>query len=881
MTATAPITRGRQCDTAEIVRACGLIFEPGQVTELRALEATVGGDRFAQTYSGYFNDWDKLATAAAAIQTAGNIYIIPNPVNPGLLARRVNKIGPAKKSPLTSDKDIVRRRWLLIDCDPIRPAGIASTDAEHKAAIDRAHAVAEYLRSRGWPGPIVGDSGNGGHLMYRIDEPDADDGLIEKCLAALQDLAGDAGDTGVQVDVTCSNPARLWKLYGTLSGKGDADAAAIGRPQRMARILEAPEKPEVVPHDLLVELAAEAPKPAEPATGQHNGKAFDLAGWIRNHKLPVKEPEPWQGGTRWVFPVCPFNADHANGSAVIVQGSGGKIGFRCHHNGCRGNDWHKLREMFEPDAYRHRGNGAARRSNGQHRTDDVEQSTDGRTPDPFSGPPIPLEPAKPPALESGIFPGVIGEMIDAATDALEVPRELPAVFALASLAIAGQGRWSVRPERDYFEPLPFWSACGLPSGSRKSEAMRQMMQWAWDWQREKAAALAAEIKQATADDAILTGRIKALRQKAAKVKDETEFALLKSQADALEKDRKLIPVAPRILAEDITAEHLGTMMSLHGGRMGIISDESGPLDNWGGRYYTGGGANIDLALKGYSGMFCAVDRGSRPTILLTRPLLTIGLSPQPSVIAALASNEVYRRRGLPGRVWFFMPVSPLGFRQLNGDPIPDETKEQYKRRLVELLETPTAPDGYPRALSFSPDAWRMWKDFALEIERMMQPDKALERMTDWAGKLPGGVARVAALFHLAIHGSDAIRVDEIAADSMTRAIALARVAIEHAKVVFEGMDATGTLEAAKRVLRQAQNPKARQDRRERYGDPSIVSLRDLWNPNRGTYASVAEFDEVLGCLLDHNCLAELPNSECGKPGRPSRRFRIHPALEAE
>jgi hypothetical protein len=116
--------------------------------------------------------------------------------------------------------------------------------------------------------------------------------------------------------------------------------------------------------DLLAALATEAPKPAESddgngqhgGNGKYNGKAFDLARWIRNQNLNVKEPEPWRGGTRWVFPVCPFNSDHANGSAAIVQRSGGQIGFKCHHNSCTGNDWHKLRERFEPDAYRHNSN---------------------------------------------------------------------------------------------------------------------------------------------------------------------------------------------------------------------------------------------------------------------------------------------------------------------------------------------------------------------------------------------------------------------------------------------------------------------------------------------------------------------------------------------
>jgi hypothetical protein len=513
---------------------------------------------------------------------------------------------------------------------------------------------------------------------------------------------------------------------------------------------------------------------------------------------------------------------------------------------------------------------------------DAPKSADKTQADLFNGPPIPLEPPKPPELQSGIFPGVFGEMVDGISAAVEVPPELAAVFVLASLAIAVQGRFSVRPESDYFEPLCFWAVCALPSGSRKSEVMRLATQWAWTWQREKYAGMEAEIKAATANDAILTGRIKAIRQKAAKAKDETEFALLKSQADTLEKERLPIPVAPRILTEDVTPEHLGTMLSQHAERMGIISDESGPLDNWSGRYYSHGGANLDLALKCYSGIFAAVDRGSRPAVQLAHPLFTVGLSPQPAVIANLVSNDLYRRRGLPGRMWIFVPQSTLGFRRLNGNPIRDEIKERYAQRLTALLETPTPPDGHPHPLSLIGDAWRAWKNFAVEIEAMMRPGGSLERMTDWAGKLPGGTARVAGLFHLAVHGPDALRVDVIELDSMTRAIALARVAIGHAKIVFDSMSGTSELESARQVWREVQGAKQRQDRQERYGDSGIISARDLWHPHRGSFKSVLEFEPVIRLLVDHNHLAELPNSEIGKAGRPSRRFRIHAsASEAE
>ena len=152
-------------DTQHIVEAVRLIVGDGNVTELRALDATVGGDRYPATYSGYFNDPEKLAQAAATIRTAKGIYITPNPVKPALLARANNRLRRMSKGDnSTSDHDIIARRWLLIDCDASRPAGISASDEEHEAAIERCRDIYAHLNSRGWPDPIAADSGNGGHL---------------------------------------------------------------------------------------------------------------------------------------------------------------------------------------------------------------------------------------------------------------------------------------------------------------------------------------------------------------------------------------------------------------------------------------------------------------------------------------------------------------------------------------------------------------------------------------------------------------------------------------------------------------------------------------------------------------------------------------------
>jgi hypothetical protein len=93
------------------------------------------------------------------------------------------------------------------------------------------------LRDQGWPEPVVGDSGNGYHLLYRIDLPN-DRGSLELVKGVLEALAFKFSDEAVEVDTTTCNAARIWKLYGTTARKGD-DAG--DRPHRRSRLLKVPE----------------------------------------------------------------------------------------------------------------------------------------------------------------------------------------------------------------------------------------------------------------------------------------------------------------------------------------------------------------------------------------------------------------------------------------------------------------------------------------------------------------------------------------------------------------------------------------------------------------------------------------------------------------
>jgi hypothetical protein len=329
-------------DAAMIAHAAATLFAPGTVVELRIPTTPRQG-----VVSGYFDSAPQFVQAAVAWSgTVPGIYSTINPCVPALLARAANRLKERAKT-TTSDRDVVQRRWFPLDFDPVRPADISATDAEHVCALARAQACTDWLTQRGWPAPVAADSGNGGHRLYQIDLPNDDDSraLVQHCLEAL---ALYFTDSVVALDVSVFNAARIWKVYGTMACKGDD---LPERPHRLSQILDIPTPVEPVSRRHLDALAALVPPPPQPAAtaGRSGRPPFDLAQWITTHGLPVVAEGPWQqAGYRWVLNPCPWNPAHTNKAAFIVQLANGAIAAGCHHNGCHGNDWPALGTLYEP-----------------------------------------------------------------------------------------------------------------------------------------------------------------------------------------------------------------------------------------------------------------------------------------------------------------------------------------------------------------------------------------------------------------------------------------------------------------------------------------------------------------------------------------------------
>jgi hypothetical protein len=746
-------------DATAIRHALRLLVEPGQVVELRVLNTPRSG-----TVSGYFSDIDKLAQAAA--RWSGNapaVYFTLNPVNPALLARASNRVAERAKS-TTSDRDIQRRRWFFIDFDPRRPAGISATDAEHQAALERSQQCRDWLGSMGWPSSVEADSGNGGHLHYLIDLPNdaASAELLKRCLQAL---GFQFSDDLVEVDCTTYNAARITKVYGTLACKGDNTA---DRPHRLSRLLAAPEPLVTVPKDLLEALAALVPDPkprSEGHSAQENSRAggFDLERWITEHNLPVVSSGPWNdGGKKWVLNPCPWNEDHDNRAAYIVQFRGGAIAAGCHHNSCADKNWHTLRDLYEPDRRGRRKPGgeseAARNGDaGGRETEEAECYTS-----------FPIH-FLPEPVRSFVEQGSRCLGCDAAYVAL------PVLSALS--AVIGNTR-RIRLKRTWFEPAVLWAVIVGESGTMKSPALELPLQPIYRIQVRKL----AEYEQA----------VKAYE--AERLRYEVELAQWKKASQkaltSQPPEKPEPPACVRLICGDITIEKLAAILGENPRGVLVTRDEVATWFASFVRYKPKGASDAAAWLEVHRAGTLIVDRktGEPRTIFVRRAAVSITGGIQPGTLRRVLTTE-YFENGLAARVLLAMPPRrPKKWSEVELAPEVSAAYEALIDRLWGLAgAAEPAGDGglTPIDLPLDPAAKQAWIRF-FDEHGQEQARLTGELAAAWS-KLEGYAARLALLVHLvrAVSGDPSLAGPErIDAASIEAGVGMVRWFAQEARRVY-------------------------------------------------------------------------------------------------
>ncbi|MCC6419518.1 MAG: AAA family ATPase [Gemmataceae bacterium] len=226
-----------EAKAAEIERTLRVFCVPGQVFSVQVLY----GPRNAKSFvTGDIAEAVRVALHFDETRPIG-VYFTPNPVRPDW----------AGSTAFPKDEQIVERYWLLIDCDPIRPSGTSSTEAEAAASWRVLDGCRSLLDGAGLVGTVVAFSGGGWHLCYPVLLPNdaAAKELIRSVLRHLQEQYGAKATKEedallkvgqplpipkASVDTSCHDAKRIWPVYGTWKRKGQDSPE---RPHRLTYIV--------------------------------------------------------------------------------------------------------------------------------------------------------------------------------------------------------------------------------------------------------------------------------------------------------------------------------------------------------------------------------------------------------------------------------------------------------------------------------------------------------------------------------------------------------------------------------------------------------------------------------------------------------------------
>lgn len=321
-------------------------FKSGEeLVEVRILD-----NAYKRTYSGYFTDVDTLLNEIRKYDNC-NIYFTLNAINPACYDREQHDRIVTKPKSTTSDNDIVGRDWILIDIDTKKPSDTNSTDEEKEMAKEVVNNVFKFLRDEGFEKPVVCDSGNGFHLLYKIAMKNSNENTTI-CKEFLQVLDMLFSNPNVEIDCTTHNASRVCKLYGTFSRKGSNTKK---RPQRESKILRIPDEIKITPNEYFAKVAAMLPKPEQPSkSNYYSNEKFDLEAFLNKHHIAVRNIVRTSSFTKYILDECPFNSSHRAPDSAIFEMSNGGLGFKCLHSSCSQYTWKDFRLKFEPDAYDHK-----------------------------------------------------------------------------------------------------------------------------------------------------------------------------------------------------------------------------------------------------------------------------------------------------------------------------------------------------------------------------------------------------------------------------------------------------------------------------------------------------------------------------------------------
>jgi hypothetical protein len=838
-------------DVAEIESTLHALFPVDTIVELRAIYKR---GSVKKSYSGYFDRHNRRAMAeqAARLNVQGaTIYVTLNPVLPQLLSRYPNRI-EAQPQSTTADKEILRRRFLLVDLDPVRPANTSATDSQVSKANYKALELRDYLSSIGWPEPHVAESGNGFHLLYPIDLPnnEAMSTLMKSVLAAL---AQRFDDSDIKVDRGVYNAGRICKLYGTVANKGEHSSS---NPWRLSELQQIGKSLPVTEGQLrkLVGPYAEKDYSKKPFGSNQSGQ-FNLEDFLRNHDIQYRV-DIHDGRERFKLANCPFNPEHVDGEAAILRSANDQHGFHCFHNSCSDKHWRDVLHLLDGPAVSDSFEGA-------HAEGEV-----WREPTPL---PDPLPPVD--VFCEDFLPESLRDWVVDISHRMQCPPDFPAVASMVALSSLIGARAVIQPkEKDDWQVVPnLWGAVVGRPGVKKSpalnEALKPLRQLEADeikkWQIEHHE-WTMNCKVAEFMDEAKVKKAKRAPNAASKSPEEVRALLTESVASEE-------PAARRFMVNDATVEKLGELMQKNEwGTLAYRDELYGLLTSLDRSGQEGSRSFYLTSYDGNQGY--TFDRIGRGTVHIPRLCLAMIGGIQPGRIQEYVRGAVTGGNADDGLLQrFSMAVWPdVARAYVHVDQTPDlaarDSAWSIFNRLGELL-----PDdgGLPAVWRFTPSAQILFVDWLVEFEQEIRGDGLHPAMIAHLSKYRKLIPAVALVCAMC---DEPDGKNLVAEEHLLRALKWCKYLRTHANRLYAAAVLPETA-GAESLLRKIIDSKLGSD------DPLLTSFTARQVAAKGWtgLGTVELVRNAADLLADYGWLRRGTVYAGNGGGRPSERYLINPA----
>ena len=234
-----------------------------------------------------------------------------------------------------SDNDIERIKFILLDIDPVRPSGTASTNKQKEEAKKVFDKCLQYLEDNNIQYYYTFDSGNGFHALIPIDiECTKENSRIIKEL--LYHLDSKFSSERAHVDKGVHNPARITRLYGTLNTKGIQDGPEYCR---ISKFLYDKADGNTNDFNIIKSIISKNKVEDIDFDNTMTRKPYLLVKnpmeWLSSHNLTVEKIKDLDGACLYKFDRCPMRDHHnADKGYYFIVKENNKCYFGCHHASC-------------------------------------------------------------------------------------------------------------------------------------------------------------------------------------------------------------------------------------------------------------------------------------------------------------------------------------------------------------------------------------------------------------------------------------------------------------------------------------------------------------------------------------------------------------------